>query len=91
MVWSLFIIFVLGPCEPLIPLLMAPAYAMDWFVVVAVVALFAFVTIGTMLAVVTIGYYGMKLRFGNFLERNVHVVAGMTICLSGLAIQLLGI
>ena len=53
-VWSLFIVFVLGPCEPLIPILMAPAFDHMWTTVVGVVLVFALVTIGTMCVLVTI-------------------------------------
>ena len=31
--WALFIVFVLGPCEPLIPLMVVPGVAGDWLVV----------------------------------------------------------
>ncbi len=90
-VWSLFIIFVFGPCEPLIPLLMAPAATHAWWTLIAVTALFAFVTIGTMLLAVTCGYYGLKMSWGTFLERHIHVAAGLMIAASGFAIQLFGI
>ena len=90
-VWSLFIVFVLGPCEPLIPILMAPAFDHMWTTVAGVVLVFGLVTIGTMCVLVTIGYYGLKLPAFSFLERHVHTVSGLAIAASGLAIQLLGI
>ena len=90
-VWSLFIVFVLGPCEPLIPIFMAPAFDHMWTTVAGVVLVFALVTIGTMCALVTIGYYGLKLPVFSFLERHVHTASGLAIAGSGLAIQLLGI
>lgn len=89
--WTLFIIFAFGPCEPLIPLLMVPAFEHHWLAVALVAGVFGLVTISTMLAVVTIGYYGLRLPTFTFLERHAHTVAGMTIAASGAAIKLLGI
>ena len=90
-VWSLFIVFVLGPCEPLIPILMAPAFEHMWSTVVGVILVFGLVTLGTMSLLVTIGYFGLKLPVFSFLERHVHTVSGLAIAASGLAIQVLGI
>lgn len=89
--WSLFVIFVLGPCEPLIPLLMVPA--MKWGAAsCALVALaFGLTTIGTMMAVVTVGYVGLQMPVFERLERHVHTAAGLAIAGSGLAIKALGI
>ncbi len=90
-VWSLFIVFILGPCEPLIPILMAPAFDHMWTTVAGVVLVFAVVTIGTMCTLVTIGYFGLKLPVFSFLERHAHTASGLAIAGSGVAIQLLGI
>ena len=90
-VWSLFIVFILGPCEPLIPILMAPAFDHMWTTVAGVVLVFTVVTIGTMCALVTIGYFGLKLPVFSFLERHAHTASGLAIAGSGVAIQLLGI
>ena len=89
--WALFIIFVLGPCEPLIPLLMAASVEVGLGAAVLVAVLFSAVTIGTMLIVVTLGYYGLELAASKRLERYAHVLAGLAIALSGVAIQALGI
>ncbi len=89
--WSLFVIFVLGPCEPLIPLLMVPS--MRWGTSSMMLVAFAFgaTTIATMMAVVTIGYVGLTIPTFERLERHVHTLAGLAIASSGLAIQVLGI
>ncbi|HMT66760.1 MAG TPA: sulfite exporter TauE/SafE family protein, partial [Bacteroidales bacterium] len=50
--WILFLIFVLGPCEPLIPILMYPAAENNISGVIIVSLLFSAVTIATMMAVV---------------------------------------
>jgi nickel/cobalt transporter (NicO) family protein len=90
-VWALFVIFVLGPCEPLIPLMLAPA-AMDHWLWVAIVALvFGAATIFVMLAVVTAGYLGLGRISVPWLERQADVFAGLAIASSGIAIQTLGI
>ena len=89
--WTLFVIFAFGPCEALIPLLMVPALALNWWAVAAVTALFGVVTIATMLGAVWLGYLGLRLPTFGHLERHLHTVAGLTIAGSGLAIQLLGI
>lgn len=90
-VGALFIVFVLGPCEALIPLLMVPASQSDPWLVVAVVGVFGLATIATMLTVVTLGYFGLRAKVFDVLERHVHTAAGLAIALSGLGIQLLGI
>lgn len=89
--WVLFIIFVLGPCEPLIPLLMFPAAQASVMGVALVSAVFGVVTIGTMTAIVLASAFGLKfVRFGK-LERYAHALGGAVILLSGLGIQLLGL
>ncbi|TDJ55612.1 MAG: hypothetical protein E2O47_03820 [Gemmatimonadetes bacterium] len=89
--WSLFIIFVLGPCEPLIPLLMIPAAAMGTGVVVLVTVAFGVVTVATMLGLVTLAYYGLRLQRMHWLEQHAQVMAGLAIAASGVAIRVLGI
>ena len=89
--WSLFVIFVLGPCEPLIPLLMVPAFDLGAWAAVPVTVAFAVTTIGTMLLLVTAGYYGLGLPVWKRLEGHANTLAGLAIAASGLAIQLFGI
>jgi len=89
--WVLFTIFVLGPCEPLIPLLMYPAAKHSLFGTALVAAVFSMVTISTMLAVVMAALWGISFARFDKLERWGHAFAGGAICLSGLAIQFLGL
>lgn len=49
--WVLFTIFVLGPCEPLIPLLMYPAAKNSLSELIFVVVIFGSITIATMLRI----------------------------------------
>lgn len=85
--WVLFVIFVFGPCEVLIPLLMYPAAQANGWAVVAVVAAFAVATIGTMTAMVLLIVYGLNaLRLPDF-HRFSHPIAGGAVLLCGLAIK----
>jgi ABC-type nickel/cobalt efflux system permease component RcnA len=89
--WVLFTLFVLGPCEPLIPILMYPAAESGIGATIAVAAVFAVATIATMLAIVCFATWGVSFARLGRLERFAHAIAGATICVSGLAIQLLGL
>jgi len=90
-VWTLFIIFAFGPCEPLIPLLMAPAALHNWAWVALVSLVFGAVTIAVMMAVVTVGYLGLSSVRLAWAERHADLLAGVAIACSGLAIQVFGI
>ena len=89
--WILFTIFVFGPCEPLIPLLMYPAATNSTAGLILVTLVFGITTIGTMLAVVTVSVWGINLLPTDRIERYTHALAGAAICVSGLAIVLLGL
>jgi sulfite exporter TauE/SafE len=89
--WTLFIIFVLGPCEPLIPLLMFPAVSHSWYVLWLVAGLFSITTILTMAAMVYAGVKGIAIIKTDFIEKYVHAIAGGIIAFSGMAIKLFGL
>jgi sulfite exporter TauE/SafE len=89
--WILFVVFILGPCEPLIPLLMFPAAQHNAGGIAIVSAVFGIVTIGTMVAVVTVSLYGINLLPLGKVEKYTHALAGFAIFASGLAINLLGL
>jgi nickel/cobalt exporter len=89
--WILFTIFVFGPCEPLIPLLMYPAAESSVLGSVLIAAVFSVVTVGTMLTIVMFSSWGVSFARLGWLERYTHAAAGATICVSGLAIQFLGL
>jgi sulfite exporter TauE/SafE len=86
--WILFTIFVFGPCEPLIPLLMYPAADSSTFGVFLVAAVFGAVTIATMLVVVLMLSFGLTRLPTAGLERWSHALAGGAILLCGVAIHL---
>lgn len=89
--WILFIIFILGPCEPLIPIIMYPAAEHNIHGTIIVSLLFSIVTIATMLAVVVVFKLGINKINLKPVEKYSHVIAGAMIFLSGLAIQFLGL
>ena len=89
--WILFMIFVLGPCEPLIPILMFPAAKASTVGLVLVSSVFAICTISTMLIIVLLFYYGFKfLKLGK-IEKYTPAIAGILIALSAAAIIFLGL
>jgi len=89
--WVLFIIFVLGPCELLIPQLMVPAAEKNMFGVMIIAVVFSAFTIITMLVIVLLSIYILKtVSFGR-LEKYSHALAGAVIFLSGCAIVWLGL
>jgi len=89
--WVLFTIFIFGPCEPLIPLLMYPAAKGGFWNILIVTGVFAAVTIGTMMSVVLISAFGINFVPVSKLERYTHALAGATIFLCGMSIQFLGL
>ena len=89
--WVLFVIFILGPCEPLIPLLMYPAAHNSIMDVILVVLVFGGITIATMTAMVMATTFGINFLPRRGLERYMHALSGAAILLSGLAIQVLGL
>jgi sulfite exporter TauE/SafE len=88
--WILFLIFVFGPCEVLIPLLMYPASQHNMFGVVAVALVFGIATIAVMLCTVYLGFKGTSLVLFKKTERYMHMLAGSVIAILGLGIRFWG-
>jgi len=89
--WAIFIVFVLGPCEPLIPILMFPAAKESMAGLVAVTTVFALVTVLTMLFAVAFSMWGLKSVRMTGLARYGEALAGGTITMCGLSIAVLGL
>lgn len=89
--WVLFTIFIFGPCEALIPMLMYPAVNESILGLVLVVTVFGIMTIATMIGMVFISLYGINILPLNKLTRYSHAIAGAIIFMSGLSIQVLGL
>ncbi len=86
--WVIFLIFVFGPCEPLIPILMYPAAQSSISGMVLVASVFSFVTISTMIVTVMMLLSGLKVISFSRLTRYSRALAGLTILLCGVAIHL---
>lgn len=92
--WALFVVFVLGPCEPLIPLMVVPGLAGDWLGVAAVAAVFGLLTIGIMLAAVAAAWHGIGWLDRSTLHRGdrlAHAGAGLVVAACGAAVLWLGL
>lgn len=88
--WVIFTIFILGPCEPLIPLLMYPAAHESLAGVAVVTTVFGSVTVVTMMLAVWVSLTGIeRLRLRRF-ERYGHALAGTAVLACGLAVLFLG-
>jgi len=85
--WALFIIFVFGPCEPLIPVLMYPALKNGMGLALTAAAVFSMVTIVTMLASVFLLLRGIKFFPVERAERYAHALAGFAVFTCGVAVK----
>ena len=85
--WGLFIVLVLGPCEPLIPLMFS-ASAISAFAVGTIILIFGLFTIATMLICTTLVLKGINLIKIQKWERYGHIIAGVSLVLCGIVILL---
>lgn len=88
--WILFLIFVFGPCEVLIPLLIFPAYQNSTLGMFTVSLIFGIATIATMMLTVFIGHKGTALVKFKKQERFLHLFAGVLILVSASGILFFG-
>ena len=89
--WVVFIIFVFGPCESLIPLLLAAWGIGGVGTAVLVAGAFTLSTVGTMVGAVALLLLGLDLVPLGKLERWTHALAGASLVACGLAIVYLGL
>ncbi|MCX6601662.1 MAG: sulfite exporter TauE/SafE family protein [bacterium] len=89
--WVLFTIFVFGPCEPLIPLIMYPAARADAWAVFLTALAFSAATIGTMTALVYLAVRGIERVPLRNLERFSHALAGFVVLMCGVGVKFLGL
>lgn len=89
--WALFIVFVLGPCEALIPLFMYPAAMQSGELVLGVALVFGLFTLATMLVAVSVATYGLRRIRLPRLGQYAHAAAGASIALCGVAINFIGL
>jgi hypothetical protein len=88
--WVMFIIFLLGPCEPMIPLLYFPAAQHAWWNMWLLIILYTIFTLATMLGMVIAGYYGMSVFKTTPLERYMHALGGLTLSICGAGMVFIG-
>ncbi len=88
--WVMFIIFVLGPCEPMIPLLYFPAAQNSWKGMLLLIVVYTIVTLATMLLMVTAGFWGIGFLKTEKIERYMHALGGLTIFLCGVGMVFMG-
>jgi len=89
--WTLFAVFVLGPCEPLIPLVIMPASRGRLGLAGVSVLVFGVVTVGAMIGVTLAGRAGLYRMNVGRLARWSHAMAGGIIATSGLSVIFLGL
>lgn len=89
--WLLFIVFILGPCEPLIPLVMAPGVAADGMTMALTTCVFGLSTVVTMLVTVAAAVYSLSHLRTSFLEKYSHCLAGATLLICGACVEFLGL
>lgn len=89
--WALFIVFILGPCEALIPLFMYPAAKHDSSLVVTVAFVFGAVTLITMVAAVALATFGFNRLKLPTSGRYAHAIAGASVAACGAAISFIGL
>jgi nickel/cobalt transporter (NicO) family protein len=89
--WILFTIFIFGPCEPLIPIVMYPASKHNYSEMIILTIIFSVVTIITMIALVMAVSYSFKFLPTKMLERYSHALAGAAIFICGIGMLFLGL
>jgi nickel/cobalt exporter len=86
--WVLFTVFLFGPCEPLIPMLMVPASQKNMLGVAWITFLFGLTTLLTMTTLVALIYMGaFAVRFPR-LQTWGHALAGSVVAMCGAAVLL---
>ncbi len=88
--WVMFLIFVLGPCEPMIPLLYFPAAKNSFTGICILIIVYTVFTLATMLVIVALGYKGFSFFKTGGLEKHMHVLGGLTIFICGAGMIFLG-
>jgi len=81
--WILFVVFLFGPCEVLIPLLMYPAASADVWSVIWVTTLFGLTTLCTMTGLVVLLYLGVAQIKSRWLASYGHALAGFVLAACG--------
>ncbi len=89
--WVLFIIFIFGPCEPMIPLIMGSQLQYGWNQTVLIILLFSAFTISSMMMMVFAGLYGFSKLKTEWVEKYTTVISGGALSLCGVGMIWLGL
>lgn len=89
-VWTMFAIFILGPCEPLIPLVFL-GYNYGYAGIISVSIIFSVITITMMLLQSLLAFMGIQWIKSDIAERYSHAFAGLVIALTGVFVMAVGI
>jgi hypothetical protein len=81
--WVMFIIFLLGPCEPMIPLLFFPAAKSSGSAMLLLIIVYTLFTLATMIGMVVLCYCGIGILKTTKLERYMHPLGGITLVVCG--------
>lgn len=88
--WVMFIIFLLGPCEPMIPLLFFPAAQHSWHGMALLILVYTSFTLLTMITMVVLGYYSISIFKTEKLEKYMHALGGLTLFICGVGMVFMG-
>lgn len=83
-------IFVMGPSEPLVPLLFYSGLNRSVLEIGVLITVFAISTVLTMLVMVLLGLYGFSFFKNNKLERYMHAMSGAVVTLCGAGMVFFG-
>ncbi len=89
-VWTMFAVIILGPCEPLIPMVFL-GYNYGYAGVIAVSVVFSVITIIMMLTQSVLAFMGIQWIKNDIADRYSHAFAGLVIALTGVSVMALGI
>lgn len=81
--WVMFLIFLLGPCEPMIPLLYLPALKNSTTGIIVLVTVYTLSTLVIMVLMVAAGFHGVSFLKMGKLERYMHALGGASIFICG--------
>jgi sulfite exporter TauE/SafE len=81
--YILLAIFVMGPSEPIVPLLFYSGVTRSIFEISLLISVFTVTTVATMLGIVLLGYFGQSFVRTDKLERFSHAIGGAVVTLSG--------
>ncbi len=88
--WILFAIFVMGPSEPLVPLLFYSGTQRSPSQIIILISVFAIVTALTMVIMVLMGIFGYSFLNTDKIERYVPAIGGVVVTICGIGMVFFG-